>query len=365
MGKLSVDQKYKVVNALVPELQKTLQNYTNIQNQTQNALNQISEKTKQEHENALKKLENERDDAFAEIDTTYESETKYLITLEKDLDDKLGDITTKAQANKFASEVKQGLKSGKAVPSKGSVEKVKNYINNLISDFKDKIINEKKKVKDKYDKAVKAENERYNKQIKTEKEPKVEEAEEKEERIVKSGSGIESDEEGLYSDEIQDIMGKYESFIGVFADDQYKEIVAKVKPKSRGSVIVNTDPSTKSGSHWQAIYWDARSQGSKSIEFFDSFGRDPSPNQLKGIKMIVEKLKPDTYLKLKINRIKQQDVNSANCGWFCIRFLIDRYRGQSFASSTGYDEKIIEASKKGELEINKFKKSYGGSFNYI
>jgi hypothetical protein len=177
-----------------------------------------------------------------------------------------------------------------------------------------------------------------------------------------------SDDEGLYSDEIVDIMKKYESFLGVFADDQYNQVASKVKPKSRGSIIVNTDPSTKEGTHWQAIYFDARPTGSKSIEFFDSFGRDPTANQLKGIKLISEKLKPDTYLKLKINKVKQQNVNSANCGYFSCRFLIDRYRGRSFAESTGYSDKIIEASKKGEQEISKFKKMYGGcecDFKYI
>ena len=39
-----------------------------------------------------------------------------------------------------------------------------------------------------------------------------------------------------------------------------------------------------------------------------------------------------------------------------MRFLIDRYRGQSFASATGYDEKIkINHAKQDEAEIERLK----------
>lgn len=183
----------------------------------------------------------------------------------------------------------------------------------------------------------------------------------------KKGKGIAS-EEGLYSDQIEKVMGKYESFAGVFANDQYSDLANKVKPQSRGSAIVNTDNSNNKGKHWQAIYWDARPNGSKSIEFFDSFGDEPTSHQLKGIKLIVDKLKPDTYLKMKVNKVKQQSANSSNCGYFCMKFLIDRYRGKSFSDSTGYTQHIQSNVKEGEKSIEKFKRQIGGcdcEFKYI
>ena len=58
-----------------------------------------------------------------------------------------------------------------------------------------------------------------------------------------------------------------------------------------------------------------------------------------------------------------QNDDSENCGWFCCRFLIDRFRGQSFASATGYDEKVKDLSKSNEKEIERLKSM--PPFNYI
>ena len=60
----------------------------------------------------------------------------------------------------------------------------------------------------------------------------------------------------------------------------------------------------------------------------------------------------------------QQSDKSANCGYFAMRFLIDRMRGQSFASATGYDERVkINQINKNEQEIEQLKKQ--SPFNYI
>ena len=174
---------------------------------------------------------------------------------------------------------------------------------------------------------------------------------------------------GLYESEIKQTMNKYESFLGVYANDEIDKIADKVKPQSRGSAIINTANRKTGGQHWQAIYFDGRPNGSKTVEFYDSFGEEPTKHQLKAIKMIVDKLKADTYLKLKVNKMKKQSANSDNCGWFSMKFLIDRYRGKSFQEASGYNEQLKSAVGRGETEIRKFKSMYGGcnceKFGYI
>ena len=60
----------------------------------------------------------------------------------------------------------------------------------------------------------------------------------------------------------------------------------------------------------------------------------------------------------------QQSDDSSNCGWFCIRFLIDRFRNKSFSSATGYDDKIkINEANKNEKEIGRLKDTK--PFSYI
>jgi len=74
-------------------------------------------------------------------------------------------------------------------------------------------------------------------------------------------------------------------------------------------------------------------------------------------------LKPENYLKLKENKIVQQSDKSENCGYFCMRFLIDRYRGKSFTESTGFDKIDLNRVNKNENEIEKMKET--PPFKYI
>jgi hypothetical protein len=187
-----------------------------------------------------------------------------------------------------------------------------------------------------YDKLLKAEGDKQRKKF----------------EIIGEGKGV---GRGLYSTEIEKIMKKYESFVGVFANDEYEKLASQVKPQSRGSAIVNTDNRASGGQHWQSIYWDARPSGSKSIEFYDSFADDITPHQQKGLKLIVDKLKPNTYLKMKINKVKHQSVTSDNCGYFAMKFLIDRYRGKTFAQASGYEDKVQSNVQGGEKQIESFK----------
>lgn len=161
----------------------------------------------------------------------------------------------------------------------------------------------------------------------------------------------------LTTSDIDKIMKKYPSYLGTFARDEVKDLYKIVKPKKKAMFIFNTDTSDKEGKHWQAVFIDPVE--SKSVEFYDSFA-DPAPKSLlKDLKKIVDAMKPDTYFKFKENRIKQQSVNTANCGWFCIRFLIDRSRGKPFPEASGFSEVA-----KNEKNIEKFKSKFP-EFNYI
>lgn len=173
----------------------------------------------------------------------------------------------------------------------------------------------------------------------------------KELNLIQEGSGVINDEYGLNTDQINALMSKYgNEYIGTIASDEMPSILSKVEPKSRGGFVINTQKHTQPGAHWQAVFYDARLNGSNSIEFYDSFGRDPTKAFMKEIKELANKLNAETYLKFKINKIIQQSNTSSNCGYFATKFLIDRFRGKPFRECTGFDEHV-----KDEKNINKWK----------
>jgi|GEM_PF-3773356 len=172
------------------------------------------------------------------------------------------------------------------------------------------------------------------------------------------GSG--KKENGLYNDQIEDVMDKYKKkgFKGTYAVDE----LDKIPVSDRMSFIVNTDKHDQPGQHWQAVYIDARPEGDQAVEFYDSYADDPSPKLLEGIKNIVDRINPSTYLKLKHNKIKQQSEKSSSCGVMSMKFLLDRYAGKPFNESSGYSDVI-----KSEKQAKTFRKQHGlgREFGYI
>jgi len=80
------------------------------------------------------------------------------------------------------------------------------------------------------------------------------------------------------------------------------------------------------------------------------------PDIREDCKLILKILRPETILKLKENMVVHQKDDSANCGYFCCKFLIDRFRGQNFSSATGYEEKLkLNHATHNEAEIEKMK----------
>ncbi len=152
---------------------------------------------------------------------------------------------------------------------------------------------------------------------------------------------------GLFDNEIEKMMVPFQKFgfQGVISADE----MPLLEPEIPMSFIMNTDPSDKPGKHWQAC-----NINDSSVEFFDSFGEDPSDMFLKDLRGVVQKLSPEQYLKLKINKVVQQHANSNNCGFFAMKFLIERMQGKPFPEATKFSK-----VRQGEKDIKEFKEGFG------
>lgn len=175
----------------------------------------------------------------------------------------------------------------------------------------------------------------------------------------KSGSG--SSHIGISNFDIDKIMKRYPEYLGTIASDEIPSLIPKVKPHSRGAFVMNLDKHNQKGSHWVAIFYDARPHGSMSIDYFDPLADPPTKSFMKDMKALSNKLNADTYLKFKQNHIKKQSDRSDNCGYFSTEFLINRFRNRPFSACSGYDDHV-----KGERDIEAFKKRLNiKPFQYI
>lgn len=173
------------------------------------------------------------------------------------------------------------------------------------------------------------------------------------------------DEGGMYDDQIDRVMSHFKDYKGTIMRNEIKTLLPGIEPRSRVAFIINNQANDKPGQHWDAVYIDARDgpESSNSLEWYDSFGRSMPPDILQDCKLILKMLKPSTVLKLKENRVIAQSDNSTNCGFFCCKFLMDRFRGKSFAAATGYDDKQkINEITKNEKEIENLKRTKPFSF---
>jgi len=183
--------------------------------------------------------------------------------------------------------------------------------------------------------------------------------------VEKAGKG-KSASSGLYDDQIEKIMSHFKDFRGCIMRDEIKNLLPQIRPHSRVAFIINNQDHKSPGQHWDAVYIDARNgpESSNSLEWFDSFARPMPADIREDCKLILKCLKPETILKLKENRIVHQSDDSSNCGYFCCRFLIDRFRGKSFSEASGYDDHVkIDHSKQDEKEIERLKQY--PPFNYV
>jgi len=107
-------------------------------------------------------------------------------------------------------------------------------------------------------------------------------------------------------------------------------------PPNPRLLVCNTDPSTKPGSHWIAIYVDKNGRG----DYFDSFGRAPNRE--------FEDYMNKHCRVWTFNRKQLQSVISRFCGFYCCFFCLFRSRCvdminivKHFTSDTALNDSIV------------------------
>ena len=108
-------------------------------------------------------------------------------------------------------------------------------------------------------------------------------------------------------------------FKGVYARDQIKRV------SYPSAYIINSDPSTRPGRHWIAVFFDRRGNG----QYFDSYGLPP---KVLGFTEFMNR----NSKKWIWNRKTLQGLYSAVCGQYCIYFVLLRCRGVSLRSVTSH-----------------------------
>lgn len=118
----------------------------------------------------------------------------------------------------------------------------------------------------------------------------------------------------MYSDEVYTHL-KYlpVNNIGVYASDCLPRYI----PRS-SAIVVNTDPHTKRGTHWIAIFLDAHGK----LDYFDSFGQPPT------VRTHIEFVRRNSQ-QYFYNPQQCQSLTSAMCGHYCLTFLY--FRSHAFS----------------------------------
>lgn len=124
----------------------------------------------------------------------------------------------------------------------------------------------------------------------------------------KKGKGM-GEEKGLYGKQIDHIMReelghRAKLWAGVYASDQLLALALKLKPTGKISFIRNLDKSDGPGTHWVTVYINTLRD--RALEYYDSFGREPTREFMAGIHDVIGAMELETYLKFKVNRIIQQ-----------------------------------------------------------
>eukprot|EP00732_Lithocolla_globosa_P004269 Lithocolla_globosa_v1_NODE_3847_length_1565_cov_951.360927.p1 type:complete len:213 gc:universal NODE_3847_length_1565_cov_951.360927:1054-416(-) len=160
------------------------------------------------------------------------------------------------------------------------------------------------------------------------------------------GSG--NKEDGLWNTEINSLMSSSKSFKGTPPVDKISELPISSKDK-KFSFIYNTARQNQEGQHWIAVYVTH-----DCIEHFDPLADEASEQFKREIRKLLHKWKPSGIFQLKINRVRLQSTTSSNCGFFAIKFIQDRDKGDSWMKATKFE--IVSKSIQGEKEIERFKK---------
>lgn len=172
--------------------------------------------------------------------------------------------------------------------------------------------------------------------------------------VTNTGYGNSKQRGGLSNDEIDKMMSRYKEFKGCF----HMNDLDKIKPsKSKFGFCILVPFDKSNDGHWVAVYVSPKEH---IIEYYDPFGEPPGNTVNKYLKKIVQKMNSDYLFQYKINRIKNQRVNSDTCGWHSCDFLIKRIvHDVHFKDATGYSNVL-----KSERHIDKLKQKVK-KFGYL
>ena len=114
--------------------------------------------------------------------------------------------------------------------------------------------------------------------------------------------------------EIQAYYQNEPRFIGVYSRDNLPNEIKD------GTYVINLDEYSDIGIHWIALYVN-----NKTVTYFDSFGMEHIPKEVK--KFICNK-------NIISNIYRIQNYDSVMCGYFCIGFIDYMFKGKSLTDYT-------------------------------
>lgn len=155
--------------------------------------------------------------------------------------------------------------------------------------------------------------------------------------------------DGLFDDQIENILqSKTKRFVPVIMSDEIPTLVKYVNPKTKEfAFVINSTSSKTEGQHWRAVFLDFINC---EINYYDSLVSQPTKQFLKDIKLLIDKVNPTCYMKLKVNLIKSQRDDTNSCGFFASKFIIERFKNKPFKEAS-----MVDKSDIGEYNIEKFK----------
>jgi hypothetical protein len=119
-----------------------------------------------------------------------------------------------------------------------------------------------------------------------------------------------------------------DNYVGTFAIDKIPKSITYPS-----SMIINNEPSTRSGSHWIAIYFFKN----KKAIFFDSYGQSAKSYKLNIF------LKKNSVSFIENKQILQ--AYSPYCGYYCVLFIIFMSLGYNLKKYLKYFKTPIENDK--------------------
>lgn len=143
-------------------------------------------------------------------------------------------------------------------------------------------------------------------------------------------------------------------FKGVILWDELKSAIELNRDNDIWCIILCTtttkDPPSKIG-HWVSLIVD---NIKRQILYYDSFGDKPKSLTKFYNTLLSAKRYPNEKYQIKINRIKNQRVDSVRCGYFAILFLVTiLIEKKTFKDATDFNS--ITGEKKAKLLQNRFK----------